>query len=462
MCNSIVVTWILNSLSPDLFVGAIYAKTTYGMWNDLKETYDKVDGYAVFNLHKNINSLSKNGASLAEYYNNLNSLWKQFDAMISLTPFKAAFTVVSGEESHRNATSVGATKPTATAFVAKTFDNKRRFNNNNNRGSGSNTNSNNRELNDIRPRPVSSNNASASADVHSNNVSSNNATTSNSHVSLFNEQLARLMSLLNDNGVFNCLCNMASLRWIVDSGANQHMIVSTKFLLNVAEISNLGLTVGHPNGTQALITKISDLKINNDITLYDVLVIPKYILLVFYLFINLLETTLWHQRLGHPIDQVLDVLKTALNLDSYSTSDHLYLNHKNLFDNENPKRPDDERRVSFNDDGKKLNPEFQGNDNSEGTSIEEDNTHSEGNVSEETYFVGDFYENSEFNFEVEELLVNTIRMSSRHTKLPTSLNDFIIDGKVKYGLERVVNYANLSHEMSKIEKRLSHFQNCNS
>ncbi|GJR49200.1 putative LTR copia-type gag-polypeptide [Tanacetum coccineum] len=28
MCNSVVFTWILNSLSPDLYAGAIYAKTT--------------------------------------------------------------------------------------------------------------------------------------------------------------------------------------------------------------------------------------------------------------------------------------------------------------------------------------------------------------------------------------------------------------------------------------------------
>ncbi|GKB16239.1 hypothetical protein Tco_0850162 [Tanacetum coccineum] len=54
--------------------------------SDLKETYDKVDGSAVFNLHKSINSLNQNGAPLAEYYNNLNSLWKQFDAIISLPP----------------------------------------------------------------------------------------------------------------------------------------------------------------------------------------------------------------------------------------------------------------------------------------------------------------------------------------------------------------------------------------
>nr|GEV00907.1 hypothetical protein [Tanacetum cinerariifolium] len=164
-------------------------QTASEMWNDLKETYDKVDGSVVFNLHKNINSLNQNGFTLADYYNNLNSLWKQFDTMVSLptctcdaakhfdkhnqliklTQFlmgldasylairsnlftreplpnvKTAFSVISGEESHRNVTSVGTTKPAATAFVAKTFVNKKRFNNNF-KGSGSNSNSNNRGL----------------------------------------------------------------------------------------------------------------------------------------------------------------------------------------------------------------------------------------------------------------------------------------------------------------------------
>ncbi|GJW57467.1 ACT domain-containing protein [Tanacetum coccineum] len=71
MCNSVVFTCILNSLSPD---GAIYAKSAYELWNDIKETYDKVDGSANFNPHTNINSLTQSGSSLAEYYNNLNSL----------------------------------------------------------------------------------------------------------------------------------------------------------------------------------------------------------------------------------------------------------------------------------------------------------------------------------------------------------------------------------------------------
>lgn len=84
------------------------------------------------------------------------------------------------------------------------------------------------------------------------------------------------------NGNTKFLIGNISLGWIVDSRANQHMTVSAKLLVNVVDISNLGLTVGHPNGTQALITKIGDLKINNDITLYDVLVVPKYTVSLLY------------------------------------------------------------------------------------------------------------------------------------------------------------------------------------
>ncbi|GJV17884.1 hypothetical protein Tco_1363207 [Tanacetum coccineum] len=202
--------------------------------------------------------------------------------------------------------------------------------------------------------------------ANTRHVSSNNATRSNSHVSLSNEQLARLMILLNDN-VFQLLMPISQ---IVDSGANQHMAVSAKFLINVVDISNLCLTVGHLNGTQALITKIG--------------------------FKGKQDCGDW--------------------LRAYA--------------------------VIF------LRWIYDGNDNSEATSIEENNTHLEGNVSDETDFVGDFYENLEFNSKVEDLPVNTIRRSSRQTKLPTSLNDIIIDGKVKYGVEIVVNYANLSHENS--------------
>ncbi|GJW25106.1 hypothetical protein Tco_0038917 [Tanacetum coccineum] len=67
-----------------------------------------------------------------------------------------------------------------------------------------------------------------------------------------------------------------TLGWIIDSGANQHMSDSTKNMFNVADISSLMLTVGHPNGALAKITAICILRLTSGIILFDVLVVPEY------------------------------------------------------------------------------------------------------------------------------------------------------------------------------------------
>ncbi|GJX52327.1 ribonuclease H-like domain-containing protein [Tanacetum coccineum] len=515
MCNSIVFTWILNSRSSDLYAGAIYAKFAYELWNDLKDTYDKVDGSA-FDV---MVSLPACTCDVAEHYEKHNQLIKLMQFLMGLDEnylairsniltreplplVKDAFAIASGEESHRNITSNNSTKPTATAFVAKTFDKRglititiieightmdKCFEIVGYPASYVNINFNSNF------RPVTSNNSTD--DPHSNNASS--STTSNSPVSLSNEQLTMLMNLLNDNEVSTANANI--LGWIVDSRANQHMTVSVNFLINVVDISNLGLIVDHPNGTQALITKIGDLKINNNITLYDVLVVREYIvsLLSVYkllrdnkLFVGFNESncyihdlkanktvgigrkfnglylfdvdnickivsssyistcfvskTLWHQRLGHLADQVLDALKTSLNLDSHSTSDHLCDTCNKAKQTREPFPLSDHKSRKIGElvhldvwgpykitskDG--FSPDVnQGNDDSEATSMDEiNNTHPEGTVPNETDFINDFYENSEFNSDVEELPINTLSKSSRQTKLSTSLNDFIIEGK---------------------------------
>ncbi|GKB33820.1 ribonuclease H-like domain-containing protein [Tanacetum coccineum] len=203
MCNSVVVTWILNSLSSNLFAGAIYAKTASEMRNDLKETYDKVDGSAVFNLQKNdMVSLPPCTCDAAKHFDQHNQLIKLIQFLMGLDEsylairsnlltreplpsVKTAFSLISGEDHTVDICFEIVGYPAG--YVKKNF----------------NSNS----------RHVSSNNASTDLDF--NGVSSNNATTE-----------AR-------------------------------------------------------------------------------------------------GGTLWHQRLGHPADQVLNVLKTTLNLDSHSTSDHL-------------------------------------------------------------------------------------------------------------------------------------------
>ncbi|GJU65561.1 ribonuclease H-like domain-containing protein [Tanacetum coccineum] len=89
--NDVVMGWILNSISEELFLGQFKKKKAYEVWNEPKETFDRVDGSVTFNLHHKINSLTQNSSSVAEYFNKLSTLWKQFDALIKL----------SSEQSHR-------------------------------------------------------------------------------------------------------------------------------------------------------------------------------------------------------------------------------------------------------------------------------------------------------------------------------------------------------------------------
>nr|GEV05284.1 hypothetical protein [Tanacetum cinerariifolium] len=453
LCNSMVFTWILNSISAELYAGQIYSKTAFDMWTDLKDTYNKVDGSfdAMISLPVYTVEATKhyenhaNQIKLMQFLMGLDDVYQPIRSNIltrePLPLVKIAFVVISGKESHRNVTSMGnASKaPSVTAFAAKAWNSK-------------------------------------SSKYTVNNVVSDPSPSTIPVVSLSNEQMLKLLSLIDDKFVSNSVANIAdvniSIGWVVDSGAIQHMTASAKFLINVVDVSNIGLTVGHPNSTKAKIVKIGDLKLNDHVTLFNVLV---------------------HNRLGHLADQVLQLLKDDLKFDHnkipssilagqspYSlvygrnpTLSHLraygclcfatILNNNDKFNSRskkcvfigyskpNPKRPNDEGRVPSNDDGINSSSPSKNDVESGETSIEE-NAHLKGNSENLNHsFKSESFENNGEEIEPSDHIdyndvVEIIRKSSRLSKLPTNLNDYVIDSKVKFRLNKVTVVANSTTE----------------
>ncbi|GKB32224.1 ribonuclease H-like domain-containing protein, partial [Tanacetum coccineum] len=211
---------------------------------------------------------------------------------------KDAFLIISREESHRGIppSTVKPEKPQVSAFVARQTDNNRNRSNNwsNN---GNNVNRGNydsllcknyglkghtvdrcfeligyppgfKRNPNLKPINGFNNTKSNNVEFKRGNVGSNKSKTSVGTVSFTNDQVMKLMSLLNERSSSTTQANMA--------GANQHITNNTKNMFNIVDVSELKLTVGHPNGTLAQITHVGNLKLNNDVVLFDVLVVPEY------------------------------------------------------------------------------------------------------------------------------------------------------------------------------------------
>ncbi|GKD49837.1 ribonuclease H-like domain-containing protein [Tanacetum coccineum] len=361
----------------------------------------------------------------------------------NLPEVKDAFAIISREESHRGiaSTSSGSlAKPQISGFVSSTNNwsnngnkknNNKKFshNNPNYRGPNPNLKCTNCEKTghtadrcfDLIGYPPGYNRNPAPRPNNFRPYSANNASPleNGAPLSFTNEQMMKLMNLINDvpsgsntgniqanlagrctymnsNVLFNLnfktffntntiLCK-ASLRWIIDSGANQHMTISTINMFGIVDVSDLSLTVGHPNGTLAKVKFVGNLKLNSHVTLYDVLVVPEYCVSLLSvnkllkdskLFVGFTESkcyiqdlvhsqivgtgsengglylfdydspkssmcsnignmsavcyvskSLWHSRLGHPSDQALDVLQGNLRFTKNSSKSPCDICHK--------------------------------------------------------------------------------------------------------------------------------------
>ncbi|GJU85008.1 hypothetical protein Tco_1292554 [Tanacetum coccineum] len=220
-----------------------------------------------------INCFKQNGLHASEYYHKLNSLWREFDILTKLSPctcdaknelskhkqlmklmqflmglddvyqptrsslltqtelhdVKDAFVIVCREESHKGFGSAKTPSHTIDRFFEligypngfKKNHNVRKFSNN--KGNSSNN-----------------------VDIQK----------SSSCIPFTNEHIAKLISLIGDKP---------------STGVNQHITSSTDNMIDVVDISDLNITVSNPNGTISKIRKVGNLKLTNNIVLFDVL-----------------------------------------------------------------------------------------------------------------------------------------------------------------------------------------------
>jgi gag-polypeptide of LTR copia-type/Retrotransposon gag protein len=76
-CNSMLVSWLFNSIDPALQPSIAYAETVKELWDDLKERFAIGNATRVHQLKADIAAARQQGQSVVAYFTRLKSMWDE-------------------------------------------------------------------------------------------------------------------------------------------------------------------------------------------------------------------------------------------------------------------------------------------------------------------------------------------------------------------------------------------------
>jgi hypothetical protein len=76
-CNTMVLSWIFNSVSKEIASNVIYIDIATDVWIDLKERFSQKNGPRIYQLQKSISSLSQENLYVGTYFTRIKSLWDE-------------------------------------------------------------------------------------------------------------------------------------------------------------------------------------------------------------------------------------------------------------------------------------------------------------------------------------------------------------------------------------------------
>lgn len=79
--DSMVTSWILNSMYKDLSEAYVYTSSTQALWLELEEKFGRGDKMCVFNIKHQLATIKQGTDSLVVYSNNLRKLWEEFHCL---------------------------------------------------------------------------------------------------------------------------------------------------------------------------------------------------------------------------------------------------------------------------------------------------------------------------------------------------------------------------------------------
>ena len=89
--NSLIMSWLINSMQPQLARGYLLLDTAQKIWDATTQTYSQSGNDAqVYELRKKVHETKQGEMTIAQYFSELSSLWQELDYY---QDFQASYTI---------------------------------------------------------------------------------------------------------------------------------------------------------------------------------------------------------------------------------------------------------------------------------------------------------------------------------------------------------------------------------
>ncbi|RVW41871.1 hypothetical protein CK203_081580 [Vitis vinifera] len=79
-CNDMVISWLLNSIHPDIASSVIYAETASEIWADLRERFSQGNDSRIYQIKRDIVEHRQGQQSISVYYTKLKAFWDELSS----------------------------------------------------------------------------------------------------------------------------------------------------------------------------------------------------------------------------------------------------------------------------------------------------------------------------------------------------------------------------------------------
>ena len=79
-----ITSWILNSVSKDIVEAFLCTTSTKELWDKIAERFGENNGPLLYQIQREISSISQGNEYVAKYYTGLKKLWDEFTCLMPL------------------------------------------------------------------------------------------------------------------------------------------------------------------------------------------------------------------------------------------------------------------------------------------------------------------------------------------------------------------------------------------